>query len=327
MPPPKRRHRWEPTPADLPTEKAQAAEPRLRDLENNAIFRLMTFYQSGEVSLWGPIVWISFLLLAGALVTLIGGSLVHFVALLSVACVGFMIPLCFSGRLGSVVVTINRPFPLSLYRELAQTTFKPDEFINTLWGSQSRRRAMRRRVTAFYGLTLITLMVISVYGWLEWGMRWVCTLALFVLGSLLGGVRFDPYHVLSSVHEEIKNQRHMIDRMRIPFWALRVLVKPIIGLLVVLALLVFVAVKLMLLSPAISVVFKKYEWLLEYTWVFATHLAGLSVLAIGWLLGRVFAIIDQARTPKRLKRMRDDINRIIELQLTDQVMRDRWPAS
>ncbi len=36
------RRRWELTAADLPTEKAQAAEPSLRDLENNAIFRLCT---------------------------------------------------------------------------------------------------------------------------------------------------------------------------------------------------------------------------------------------------------------------------------------------
>ena len=318
MPPPKRRRRWEPSPADLPTEKAQAAEPRLRGLENNPVFRVVTFYQSHESSHWGPVVWVSHCVLGGALVSLIGGWEWLCVVLLGMAFVGFMIPLSLAGRLGSFRRPYDWPVPLFCYKELSLTIFKSDEFINALWGSKIRRRSMRGRRSAFYGMILITLMVILAYEWLAWDLRWPCSLALFVLGSLLGGVRFDPYHVLDTVRREIKNQRRIIERKHNPFWAWRELVKAFVVLLAICAFLVFVTVMLVLLTPALVILFKESEWLLEYMWVFQTHFGGLALLAIGWLIGRSLAGIERSRTPKRLKRMREDINRIMDIQLMDQ---------
>ncbi len=191
--------RWEITASDLPTAEAMAREPCLRNLEDNAIFRLgrITSRRVGPrlvlILLIGALIVL--ILLRSAPDDIIGASL-------------FFLTL-FWLQVVPTLGTENWCIRSALIPHVLLTLLTPDDYVAGLWGVLVARRGYLRQTSLLWGVGMFCA---SGYFWLDAGSTHWCSLGLFVVFLTLGAVRAYPYHVVPILDFKFLLHRRFLER-------------------------------------------------------------------------------------------------------------------
>ena len=288
-----RRAPWTLSPGDLPSQAALEREPRLRGLEVNAFFRLLTMRRTiGTVHRVGSAGWVLLLIFLMM-------SLGPFLGILATGLIRFVCAIAEMHRgqptLGGM--TGNRLFELSL------TGLEPSDYVMGLWGAAASRRARR------FSLGILgALVILSAVGCLFSPIHVRLLLSVVLLFSFffVGYRSHYPYDRLRFVSRQISAARRDFE----PVGWLHHQMGPVGRTLLtgVLILLFFVVTSpfLFLLAAIVSRVIwgadSAFSYLFEATLSF-----------VGWAIGYGVGKAYRDHADAHLRQSTDDVRSILEL--------------
>ena len=274
-----KRRRWEITEADLPTEKALAAEPRLCGLENNAIFRLAMLRKGGKFHQPGATGWIFLFFVMMVFLNLAGILLFFVILLIDGYC-----------KRRSTTQPLFWGLSKEQLAELSLTSLRAEDYVIGLWGSQLAHRATRRRR---WIIALLLILFASGYLWLHPVLQPLCPFALFVLAYFAGLTSFYPYEKVPKLSRKISAARWALVRAEDHGPSIELKDKILIGcampLIVIFGLLcatMSLAIMGLFIGALIVIVPKLFDS--ELYFFLRNPMVGLTAAAVGWFFG--FAI-------------------------------------
>ncbi len=209
--PKRKRDLWTLRPGDLPSERVLALEPRLRDLENNAVFRLLMFQKRGgmkaarrgEVSLSG-------LNLFPLLILIVMGPVGWLILVLLVVTRGWsgVFPV---RNLGGIM-GISR----KCMGEVILTRITPQDIVLAHWGSALGQKRIRIRLIGTWMLMFSALVSIAQ------GVIFApaALLVLPISAFMIVRSRYSPFHLLPACTRVINEQKTRVDFHLRPAWVI-----------------------------------------------------------------------------------------------------------
>ena len=291
----RRRAPWTITPADLPTERALAVEPRLNDLENNAIFRLFTMRRGQNTNFGGnTLFWVVVFISLFFTLNLIG--LLLFIVI-------HMISTRYRPSIRQMTLL---DLPRERLAELSLTLMRPEDYVIGIWGTHESRRGHYLRTCM---LILLIIATASGYLWLWPSLHPICALMLFVFFSFGGWSRCYPYDHLISIRLRIAAERRKFERA-----VRRTAAVEFLGeILDWCYLLLLILVITILITATIIGVWNIID---EYRlFPYLRHpLVGLVASLTGWLLGRFIGHIIKVNAKADFRDAAAHVRAILRLQ-------------